>query len=651
MVHVSSGGIAAICIFPRVSITSLHQGRILAFLSRVKGCSSRLCGRGARIVLKVWLILIKRINGGCRIKPKGLLPALILVVAAIEWIVTPVSLQSQTAGPLRVHPTNRRYFTDGSGRAILLAGSHTWASVFEQGPSNPPPPFNITQFENFLQSYGHNFTRTFVWEQSRWATWTTDNNYWFYPGPPWKRTGPGTADDGLPRFNLDSLNQTYFDWVRARVESFNSRGIYCSIQFFDGWSVKSRVGIGNPWQGHPFKSSNNVNGVNGDPNGDNSGEETQAYSPTFWPIQLRYIKKLIDELNGYDNVLWEVSNETSYSGSEIWERRIIDTVHAYENRKPKQHPVGFTGDWYPPILNPTLFASNADWISPGAGSNGEIWKTSPPDSGGRKVVINDTDHLWGNGGDAVWVWMSFCRGTNILYMDGYDGKAYGTGHPWSQADSMSPTVVKLRKNLGYVLDYSRRVNLAGLIPKSALSSTGFCLANTAPGQAEYIVLQPLSGQSFTLDLSATTGTLTVEWFNPSTGVRTAAGTVNGGASRSFTPPFSGEAVLYLTDHPSAVGRSETIPSVPALYQNYPNPFNPTTRIGYDLPLRTGVSLEILSMFGQQIKLLASGVQEPGSHQVDWDGMDRGGKRVASGVYLIRLRTQGHSAVRRVLLLR
>ena len=40
----------------------------------------------------------------------------------------------------------------------------------------------------------------------------------------------------------------------------------------------------------------------------------------------------------------------------------------------------------------------------------------------------------------------------------------------------------------------------------------------------------------------------VEWLNPSTGAVTNGGTVNGGsASQSFTPPFSGDAVLYLVD--------------------------------------------------------------------------------------------------------
>jgi hypothetical protein len=48
----------------------------------------------------------------------------------------------------------------------------------------------------------------------------------------------------------------------------------------------------------------------------------------------------------------------------------------------------------------------------------------------------------------------------------------------------------------------------------------------------------------TVNLSAATGTLTLEWFNPTTGVAVSGGTTTGGASRTFTAP-SGATVLYI----------------------------------------------------------------------------------------------------------
>ena len=40
---------------------------------------------------------------------------------------------AEAKGPLRVHPENPRYFTDGSGRAVYLTGSHVWNNWQDQG--------------------------------------------------------------------------------------------------------------------------------------------------------------------------------------------------------------------------------------------------------------------------------------------------------------------------------------------------------------------------------------------------------------------------------------------------------------------------------------------------------------------------------------
>ncbi|MGH9328355.1 MAG: hypothetical protein ACRD2B_16930 [Terriglobia bacterium] len=50
-----------------------------------------------------------------------------------------------------------------------------------------------------------------------------------------------------------------------------------------------------------------------------------------------------------------------------------------------------------------------------------------------------------------------------------------------------------------------------------------------------------------MDLSRYRGRLAVEWMNPATSVETVGVDVSGGAMRAFTPPFSGDAVLYLRE--------------------------------------------------------------------------------------------------------
>lgn len=45
------------------------------------------------------------------------------------------------SGPLHPHPDNPRYFTDHTGKAIYLTGSHTWAT-FQERTYSGLPPFN-----------------------------------------------------------------------------------------------------------------------------------------------------------------------------------------------------------------------------------------------------------------------------------------------------------------------------------------------------------------------------------------------------------------------------------------------------------------------------------------------------------------------------
>ena len=482
----------------------------------------------------------------------------------------PVS--GQFLGPLKASTTNPRYFTDNSGKAILLTGSHTWATMFDQGESDPPPVFNITQFCDYLKNNGHNFTRTFVWEQSRRGTWiagayfwfnppayfwfSPSASYWFNPPPMYKRTGPGTAEDGKLKWNLDSLYQPYFDWIRTRVDTFYHRGIYVSIQLFNGFSVTTKGMVSNPWLDHPMNSTNNVNDIDGHnaTAGSYGGATQSLLIPAIWRYQSKYIKRLVDALNDYDNVLWEVSNE-SYSGSQDWQYQIIDTLRAYEATKPKQHPIGMTVEW-PGGDNNELFASHADWISPNrTDAGGYDYGTNPRPSTGTKVILIDTDHLWGNAEGKVvpadFIWMSFTRGYNVLWMDGYDGKAYGTGHPWTSADSASASSADFRKNMGYILSYANKMDLVNMIPSETIASTGFCLAKAVSTEAQYLVYFP-SGGAQTVDLTAATGVVNVEWFDPKTGVTTSGGTTTGGTSRSFVPPFNGNAVLFLCAGPATV---------------------------------------------------------------------------------------------------
>jgi hypothetical protein len=89
----------------------------------------------------------------------------------------------------------------------------------------------------------------------------------------------------------------------------------------------------------------------------------------------------------------------------------------------------------------------------------------------------------------------------------------------------------------------------------------------------------------------------------------------------------------------------------ALYQNYPNPFNPSTSIRYYLPLATTVEITVYDLLGIEIKKLIKDYQSAGMHSVVWDGKDRRGNDLASGVYLYQLKSERFTRINKMILLR
>jgi hypothetical protein len=88
-----------------------------------------------------------------------------------------------------------------------------------------------------------------------------------------------------------------------------------------------------------------------------------------------------------------------------------------------------------------------------------------------------------------------------------------------------------------------------------------------------------------------------------------------------------------------------------LLQNYPNPFNPTTTVRFTTTVRGFIELEVYDVQGRVVKRLVGAVLPPGSHAVSWDGRTSDGSSASSGVYFLRLRAEGRSMSRKVVLLR
>lgn len=455
---------------------------------------------------------------GARILRAVVLAALVVLVVYASQ--AQARTLTTTAGDmtLSVSPVNPRYFVDETGRIVYLTGSHHWASLVDRGFSDPPPRFSFSRYLDLLELHGHNFIRMWTWEIPKMQTFGRIE----YSRPqPWLRTGPGKARDGRLKFDLRLYNPDYFRRLRARVAAARARGMYVSVMLFEGWGLQFGE---SPWnfRSHPFNRGNNINGVNGDVNGDGRGYEVHTMANLrVFRIQRGYVRKVINTVGAFDNVLYEIANESSSRYSTRWQYRMIDEIKSYEAGKGFWHPVGMTFQ-NAPGDNAILFASKAQWISPGGG----WYLTDPPATDGAKVSLSDTDHHCGVCGDADFAWRSFTRGHNPIFMD------YLSRH--------APHVAA-RRAMGDTRRLADRIDLGAARPRPDLASTTFALAAIG---SEYVVYQPGSG-AFDVNLTGAPGSYAVEWLQVDTRVKAVGPAVSGGAWRTLVPPFPGRVAVYL----------------------------------------------------------------------------------------------------------
>ena len=474
-------------------------------------------------------------------------------------------------GPLRVSPVTPRYFTDDSGRAIYLTGSHVHGALVDHVMLNDGSPQEVIDFDAYIAdmaAHGHNFLRL----------WTRESG--FGPGhstpPAMTRTEPfpyvDVNQDGHlgdhPVYDLNKFNTAYFQRLRDRVIKAGENGIYVSVMLFEGWSLDSRRRNpdGYPFAGHPFHKANNINGIDGNPEGiveshmdvmaDVNPMVTEEHLrvhtldiPEITAYQKKYIKRVIETVNDLDNVMYEIANE-AFRWSRYWQYEMIDFIHDTERNMPKQHPV-----WMSHLVqaqNESLFVSPAEAISPGVEDVSEDYCQNPPASDGRKVILADTDHLGGFWGTSQWAWKSFMRGLNPIFMDfwgemrnmgAYEDEAHPVSNLFGRQQYMLPKNwgEPVRTALGQTRMFAERIDLVHALPSGNLSSTGYCLA--VPGK-EYLVYAPAAGQ-FRVRLFGARGPFSVEWFNPNTGETIPGEPFEGGTAFDFTPPYLGEVVLYL----------------------------------------------------------------------------------------------------------
>ncbi len=98
------------------------------------------------------------------------------------------------------------------------------------------------------------------------------------------------------------------------------------------------------------------------------------------------------------------------------------------------------------------------------------------------------------------------------------------------------------------------------------------------------------------------------------------------------------------EHPDGNAEIQNSPQECITIENYPNPFNAVATISYSLPEYSFVELKVYDITGKMISMLVSEHQSEGCHEAEFDA-----QRLASGVYIYRLKT-GHNLISRKMVL-
>jgi Secretion system C-terminal sorting domain len=117
----------------------------------------------------------------------------------------------------------------------------------------------------------------------------------------------------------------------------------------------------------------------------------------------------------------------------------------------------------------------------------------------------------------------------------------------------------------------------------------------------------------------------------------------------FSDTVGAKWIIFLYYDNSTISRinnSKGIPGKYLLQQNYPNPFNPTTKIKYQIPKESFVTITLYDLLGREVRTLVKAQKSAGSYELMLDGSE-----LSSGIYFYTMISGNYAAVQKLILLK
>ena len=219
--------------------------------------------------------------------------------------------------PPQVHPEDPlRFAVDG--RTWFAAGYYPALGTFSSREAVDGRYY--VEYLDKLAAHGLNYSRmVFTMGQG-----VVDASF------PYVRTGFRRAADGGRRFDLDRFDEAHFAYWREVLGYAQAKGVVVQLVIFDAWHNRLwRVGGGDWGMAYDFYSgANNVNGADARAFAD----WIRTSGPVF-EAQVALVEKVVDELGGFPNIVWEVANEATVAGgaeADRWQHAIAAVIDRRE---------------------------------------------------------------------------------------------------------------------------------------------------------------------------------------------------------------------------------------------------------------------------------------------------------------------------------
>ncbi len=460
----------------------------------------------------------------------------------IPFIVTLcAAVAMSAAAPIALHPVNPHYFVWRGQPAILITSAEHYGAVLNRD-------FDYRRYLDTLAADGMNYTRVFsgAYVEPTGAFKIARNTLAPAAGrflAPWARSAdPGYANGGN-KFDLTRWDADYFERLKAFVRYAADKNIVVEITLFCPMYDELQ------WRLSPLNAVNNVNGIG---TVTRTNVYTLAGDRRLLDVQVALTRKVVAELNEFDNLFFEICNEPYFGGVTMtWQHHIADTIVDTERTLPAKH-----------LIAQNIANKSATIVTPHpAVSIFNFHYATPPQAVNMNAalgkVIGDDETGFRGTSDALYrseAWEFILAGgglyNNLDYSFTVDHEDGTFEYPSTQPGGGSH---ELRRQLRVLREFMNGVNFVRMsanpsIVKDGVPVGGAVQALVAADEAIAVYLrqslkeessESRAAASIQIDLPG--GTWQVEWIDPTNGATVKAGRVDGGGLRTLEVP------LYDTD--------------------------------------------------------------------------------------------------------